>query len=115
MYNAGFLIFFYKSELISCVKAPGKFIPERLQEIIFIQPHQAHGKTFSSYCYLYLFVYNLPSRIQRYNKLVGPALYFERNNIIIRHHNRSYIEVMWCYGRNHKTFRVGKYDRTIAA
>ena len=72
--------------LISFIQPPCQLSSQGRKEAIFVQPYQIYPKSLLFYGQLNRFIYNFSSGIQRTDKHIGSAFYFEGNNTSIRHY-----------------------------
>ena len=107
-------IFRIRRLLIPGIQSPRKFVAQGLQEIIFVEPHQAEVEFLPAHGQLYILFHYFLAGVKGTNEMVGPPLYFKGNDIIIRHYNRPDVEIMRCYRSYYKTGRFRKYHRPVA-
>ena len=48
-----------RKNLVTLVKTPGKFVPEGLQKIVFVEPDEVDGKVFLTHRKQHIFVNDL--------------------------------------------------------
>ena len=73
------------------IQAPGKFAPQGLKEIIFIQPDKAKRKGLAAYRQLNLFVYDLFSGVQDADEILSPPLHLKRDDIVIWYNDGTHV------------------------
>ncbi len=100
--------------LIPLIQAPGQFIPQGLEKIIFVQAYQAEGEGLAANGQLHLFVHDLFPGIQDADEIFGPSLHFERDNIIIRYNDRTYVQIVGSHRSYDETCRFRENDGTAA-
>ena len=85
-----------------------------LQEIMFIRPHQRYLETLSLYRQLHITADGFGTGIEGTKELLRSAFYLKGDHIVIGHHYRPGIQVVWRYRRNNKARCLREYHRPAA-
>ena len=63
--------------LVPLIQPPAQFIPQCLQEIVFVEPDKVHHEIFTANRQEYVLVNDLPAGIQGTYNIIGTAFHLK--------------------------------------